>query len=81
MIRSESVVVAVYGAVLGTAVGICFGIAITEALRREGVTNLTLPFIRMAVFVVLAALAGVVAAIWPARRAAGLDVLSAIAAE
>jgi putative ABC transport system permease protein len=81
MIRSESVVVAVYGAVLGTAVGICFGIAITEALRREGVTNLTLPFVRMALFVVLAGLAGVVAAIWPARRAAHLDVLRAIAAD
>ncbi len=81
MIRSESVIVAVYGALLGTVVGTVLGIAITEALRGEGVTALTFPVSRMVVFIVVAAVAGVVAAIWPARRAAKLNVLDAIATE
>jgi putative ABC transport system permease protein len=81
MIRSESVIVSVYGAVLGTVVGVVLGIAITEALRGQGVTALTFPITRMVVFILVAAVAGVIAAIWPARRAARLDVLDAIASE
>jgi putative ABC transport system permease protein len=81
MIRSESVIVSVYGALLGTAVGIVLGIAITKALHGQGVTALSFPVSRMVVFILIAALAGVIAAIWPARRAARLDVLEAIATE
>jgi putative ABC transport system permease protein len=81
MIRSESVIVAVYGALLGTVVGTGLGIAITEALRGQGVTALSFPIPRMVAFIIVAALAGVIAAIWPARRAARLNVLDAIASE
>ncbi len=81
MIRSESVVVAIYGALLGTVVGTGFGVAITKALHGQGVTALTFPVARIAVFIVVAALAGVFAAIWPSRRAAKLNVLEAIATE
>jgi putative ABC transport system permease protein len=81
MIRSESVIVSVYGALLGTVVGTALGIAITEALRPQGITALSFPILRMVAFIFVAAVAGVIAAIWPARRAARLNVLDAIASE
>lgn len=80
MIRVESVVIAVYGALLGLAVGTAFGWALVRALRAEGITEFSLPVGRLALIVVVAALAGVLAAALPARRAARLDVLEAVAA-
>jgi len=79
MIRVESVVIAVYGAVLGLAVGTGFGWAFVRALRSQGVTEFSLPVGRMVQVLVVAALAGVLAAALPARRAARLDVLEAVA--
>jgi putative ABC transport system permease protein len=81
MIRVEAVIIAVLGAVLGVVIGVLFGWAMQQALADLGVGTLALPFAQLAVFLVLAALAGVLAAVWPARRAARLDVLSAIAYE
>jgi putative ABC transport system permease protein len=81
MIRVEAVIIAVLGAVLGVVIGVLFGWAMQQALADLGVGTLALPFGQIAVFLVLAALAGVLAAVWPARRAARLDVLSAIAYE
>lgn len=81
MIRVEAVVIAVFGGLLGLVVGSAFGVAIQRALVSEGVTELQFPVIRMVVFVVLAALAGVLAAWLPARRGSRLNVLSAIATE
>jgi len=81
MIRVEAVVIAVFGGLLGLAVGSAFGVAIQRALESEGVTELQFPWVRMAVFVVLAGLAGVLAAWMPARRGSRLNVLNAIAAE
>ncbi len=52
-----------------------------QALSDEGINRLNIPFVNLAVVVVLAGLAGVVAAIPPARRAARLDVLRAIVTE
>lgn len=80
MLRVESVVIAVYGALLGLAVGTAFGWALVRALRAEGITEFSLPMGRLALIVVVAALAGVLAAALPARRAARLDVLEAVAA-
>jgi putative ABC transport system permease protein len=79
MIRVESVVIAVYGALLGLGVGVCFGWALVRALRSQGVTEFTLPYGRLVVVLIVAALAGVLAAALPARRAARLDVLEAVA--
>ena len=79
MIRVESVVIAVYGAVLGLVVGVGFGWAFVRALREQGVTDFSLPIGRMVQVLVVAALAGVLAAALPARRAARLDVLEAVA--
>lgn len=79
MITVEAVIVAVFGALLGIVVGSAFGVAFQRALADEGVTGLSFPVGRLAVFVLVAAAAGVLAALLPARRAARLDVLRAIA--
>jgi putative ABC transport system permease protein len=77
-IRWESVIIAVQGAVLGLAIGIFFGWALVEALADDGFNTLSIPVPDLSLVVVLAALAGVAAAILPARRAARLDVLRAV---
>ena len=77
-IRWESVIIALQGTVLGLVIGVFFGWALVRALHDEGIDRFRIPFVSLAVVVVLAALAGVVAAILPSRRAARLDVLQAI---
>jgi putative ABC transport system permease protein len=79
MIRVESVVIAVYGALLGLGVGVAFGWALVRALHSQGVSEFTLPYGRLVQVLIVAALAGVLAAALPARRAARLDVLEAVA--
>ena len=81
MIRSESVILAVFGAIIGIIVGTGLGIALVSSLRSQGFTSTVVPFSSLVVFLVLAALLGLLAASWPARRAAKLDVLAAIAAD
>ena len=81
MIRSEAIIIAVLGGVLGAAIGVLFGWAMQGALSSLGVDRLRVPFGSIALYLVAAGLAGVVAAIWPARRAARLNVLEAIAYE
>jgi putative ABC transport system permease protein len=81
MIRWESVIIAIIGALLGVVIGVCFGIALQQALANQGVTELVIPVGSLTIYVIFAALAGVLAAIWPARRAAKLDVLQSIAYE
>ena len=81
MIRWESVIIAVFGALLGTAVGVFFGWAMVQALSDQGITELAIPGGQLVIYIVMAGLAGVLAALFPARRAAKLDVLSAIAYE
>ena len=80
-VRWESVLMALLGTALGLGVGLLLGWAMAQAMRSEGFTAFSVPFGQLAVICVLAAIAGVVAAIWPARRAARLDILDAIAAE
>jgi putative ABC transport system permease protein len=81
MIRSEAVILATFGAVIGIVIGTLMGLALVSSLRQQGFTEITVPVIRLVEFLILAALLGLVAASWPARRAARLDVLAAIAAE
>ncbi|MGH3507988.1 MAG: ABC transporter permease, partial [Nocardioidaceae bacterium] len=81
MVRLESVIVAVLGAVLGVVMGIAFGIALQRAIADEGVDVLSIPWLQLTIFVLIAALVGVLAAVLPARRAARLDVLRAIYTE
>jgi putative ABC transport system permease protein len=81
MITLESVVIAVLGAVLGVVLGICFGIAMMYAVRDEGLEVISLPWGQLGVFLAASVVVGVLAAVFPARRAGRLDVLRAIATE
>jgi putative ABC transport system permease protein len=81
MITLESVVIAALGAVLGVLLGTGFGIALMYALRDQGLEVISVPQSQLAVFLGLSVVIGVLAAVFPARRAARLDVLRAIAAE
>jgi putative ABC transport system permease protein len=81
MIRAEAVILAVFGAIVGVVVGTALGTAFAASLKQQGITDIVVPVASLIVFVVLAAILGLVAASWPARRAAKLDVLAAIAAD
>lgn len=80
-VRWEAVLTSVFGTMLGLAIGLFFGWAIVEALKDEGLTAFVVPVGSLTVIVLIAALAGVLAAILPARRAARLNILEAIAEE
>jgi putative ABC transport system permease protein len=80
-VRWESVIIALFGTLLGLIIGIFFGWALVKALSSEGLNKLSLPPVRLIVLVILGALVGTLAAWWPARRAAKLDILQAIATE
>lgn len=81
MITLESVVIAVLGATLGLVLGVGFGVALMYALRDQGLEVISVPYAQLGLFLVLAMVIGVLAAVLPARRAARLDVLRAIATE
>ncbi|MGY0061059.1 ABC transporter permease [Streptomyces sp. LZ34] len=82
MVRLESLVISLFGGVLGIGLGVFFGWAAGELISNGLPTyELVLPWGRMTVFLVLAALVGILAALWPARRAAKLNMLAAIKAE
>ena len=80
LVRYEAVITALIGAVLGTILGVIFATLVSRPLADEGF-ELSYPVGTLFVLLILAALAGVLAAIWPARRAAKLDVLRALAYE
>jgi putative ABC transport system permease protein len=81
MIRGESVVIAVIGSIIGLFVGLLWGWAVVTALSGQFVDEFSIPTTQLAVFVVVFAIAGVIAAIIPAWRASRLGVLEAIANE
>jgi len=81
MIRSEAVILAIFGAIVGIVIGTALGLAFVASLRQQGITETVVPVSSLLIFLLLSALLGLVAASWPARRAARLDVLAAIAAE
>jgi putative ABC transport system permease protein len=81
MIRWESVIIALQGTVLGLLIGVFFGWALVLAMRNQGITEFSIPALSLVIVVVLAALAGAAAAIWPSRRAAKLNILRAIVTE
>ena len=78
MIRAESVLVSLIGALLGLVLGVGLGAAVVSALGSSFITTLAVPVSTIVVVLILAALFGVAAAVWPARRAAKLDILEAI---
>jgi putative ABC transport system permease protein len=78
MVRWESVVISLIGAGLGAGLGVGLGMALAQSLKGDGVTELAIPVAQVAAYVVGAALAGVLAAVGPARSAAKVDVLKAV---
>jgi putative ABC transport system permease protein len=77
LVRHESVITALIGAGLGLPLGVLLGWAVTHSLDRYGV-EFALPVGSLVAFTVVAVAAGILAAVLPARRAARLDVLSAL---
>jgi putative ABC transport system permease protein len=79
MVRHESVITALIGAALGIPLGIFLAALVTKALNED--ISFTVPIPTLIVFGIVAVIAGIVAAVLPARRASRLDVLSALAYE
>jgi putative ABC transport system permease protein len=77
MIRHESVITALIGAALGLPLGIFLSALVTQALSQYDV-GMSIPVGMLAAFTVVAILAGIAAAVIPARRASRLDVLDAL---
>ena len=74
----ESLLIALFGAIVGLALGIAFGWGFVRTLRDEGLSTLTIPWGQMVAMLVGSAVVGVLAALWPAVRAARTAPLEAI---
>ncbi|MEZ0092983.1 ABC transporter permease [Streptacidiphilus sp. EB129] len=81
MVRLESVVIALFGAVLGLGLGLVWGLAAQRLLALKGMPSLSIPWTTVLAVVIGAALVGLLAALGPALRASRLNVLAAIAHE
>jgi putative ABC transport system permease protein len=81
VVRRESVLMSLLGAVTGVALGTMAGVALSRALVEEGITTVAIPAVTLVIYLVVAAAVGVLAAIGPARRASKVDFLRAIASE
>ena len=78
-INLESTQIAVFGALVGAAVGVYLGWAFVRVLAGSGLTATTIPWATIGIVLVCSALVGVIASLWPAHRAARTDPLEAIA--
>lgn len=81
IVTIESVLTAVFGTVLGIGVGAGLAATMTRVFADEGLNRLAVPWAGLGVLLGLAVVVGVVAALWPAARAAQMNVLEAIAYE
>jgi putative ABC transport system permease protein len=81
VVRRESVLTALLGAVTGLALGAVSGIALSRALAEQGVTTVAVPWVTLAIYLLVATGVGILAAVGPARRASRVDVLRAITSE
>lgn len=81
MVVLEAFIIAVYGAVVGLALGVWFAVALQRTLVDQGIEVLSIPWGGLISFLVVAAVVGVLAALWPAFRAGRLNVLQAISTE
>jgi putative ABC transport system permease protein len=79
MVRREAVVTASFGAVLGIGLGTVLGAGVVTAMADQGLGTFSVPVAPLLLWLTAAALAGVLASVGPARRAARLDVLGALA--
>ncbi|GAB2748714.1 ABC transporter permease [Kitasatospora kifunensis] len=81
MIRLESVVIAVFGAILGTGLGLAWGVTAQRVLRNSGLNDLSIPVTTIVVVLLASAVVGLLAALLPAFRAGRMNVLAAIATD
>ncbi|UFQ13902.1 MULTISPECIES: ABC transporter permease [Streptomyces] len=81
MIRLESVVIAVFGALLGLALGLVWGVAVQQVLALQGMKELAFPWATIIAVVIGSVVVGLAAALLPALRASRMNVLAAIAHE
>ena len=79
MVRFEAGIVSLFGAILGVIVGLAFGWLAVLAIPDSFIDQLAIPWGTLAVYVLIATIAGLLAASFPARRASRLNILDAIA--
>jgi putative ABC transport system permease protein len=81
MVRWESVIISLIGALAGAGLGIGLGVALSKAALSQAIGEVPVPWANVGMYVVAAAVAGVLAAIGPARSAAKVDVLKAVVSD
>ena len=79
MITLESVFVSLLGAILGLVLGVVFGVALVQSFDIFKEFGITIPWVHLIAYTVLAVIAGIIAAIWPSWKASRLNILDAIA--
>lgn len=77
----ESIIISILGAVIGIITGVPLAIGLTDFVADDSQTIIAIPWVALATMLGLAVIVGALASILPARRAARLDVLKAIATE
>ena len=80
-VRWEAAIVATFGGLMGVVVGTVLGVAGSLATPDSFITTVDVPYATLAVYIVVAGLAGLLAAVLPARRAGRMNILEAIAHE
>jgi putative ABC transport system permease protein len=80
-VRLEALLISLLGAIVGVSLGLFLSIAVTKAMQSYGLSSFAFPGGWLIVILAVTTLLGTAAAIRPARRAAGLSILDAIAAE
>lgn len=81
MVRWEAAIISTFGSVLGVVLGIGLGYSLSRLLREQGIGAIVVPIRSLFILVIAITIAGVAASMYPARRAAKLNVLKAIAAD
>ncbi|RYV52949.1 ABC transporter permease [Pengzhenrongella frigida] len=81
IVTIESVLTAVFGTVVGVVVGVSVAAVMPTVFADSGLTTLVIPWAQLTAMLALAAVVGVLAALWPALRAARLPVLDAVASD
>ena len=80
-VQWESVIIALFGTLLGLVIAVFFGWALVQALKDQGIDQFAVPPIRLFIIVVMGAVFGMLAAMYPGWRASRMNVLDAIATE
>jgi len=81
MVRWEAVIIALFGGLLGVAMGVLFGLAAIAALPETFVDLVSIPYVSLLNYLLVSGIFGMLAAILPARRASRMNVLDAISHE